>query len=232
MSPRSVRETPATDQVLMWAREAVSSPWFYAVLPAAACVDAFFPVVPSESLVITAGVYAATGGPNLAGAVACAAAGAFAGDHAAFWMGRTSRGRLMERLRPGSRRERAFGRASRALRRRGGLVLVVARDVPGGRTAVTMTMGASGCPGRRFAAFAAVAAVSWGSYGALVGYAGGRAFEDDPLRGLAAGLGLAVGITAVEGCRSALTRRRTPSDRCPARRDHDRAIHRKRVNGM
>ncbi|WP_267898960.1 DedA family protein [Thermomonospora amylolytica] len=197
------------DQVLVWVEGAVSSPWFYVALLVFACVDAFFPAVPSESLVITAGVYAASGEPSLAGAIVCAAAGAFAGDHVAFWVGRASRGRLEGRLRPGSRRERAFGWASRTLRRRGGLVLVVARYVPGGRTAVTVTMGASGYPGRLFALFAGVAAVSWGAYAALVGYVGGRAFEADPLRGLLAGFGLAVGITvAVETVRFAVARRR------------------------
>jgi membrane-associated protein len=120
------------DQVLVVVQGAVSSPWFYAALFAFACVDAFFPAVPSESLVITAGVYAASGEPDLVGVVA----GAFAGDHVASWVGRSSRARV-RRLRPRARRGRALGWAARTLERRGGLVLVlvVARYVPGGRTA-------------------------------------------------------------------------------------------------
>jgi membrane protein DedA with SNARE-associated domain len=91
---------------------------------------------------------------------------------------------------------------------RGGLILVVARYVPGGRTAVTVTMGAVGYRLRWFSLFAAVAAVSWGLYGALLGYVGGVAFEDDPVKGVAVGLGLALSVTAVvEGVRFVRRRR-------------------------
>ena len=38
---------------------AMGSPWVYLALCAFAAIDAFFPVVPSESLVISAGVFAA-----------------------------------------------------------------------------------------------------------------------------------------------------------------------------
>ena len=88
------------------------------------------------------------------------------------------------------------------------MILVVARYVPGGRTAVTLTMGAVGYRLRSFSLFAAVAAVSWALYGALLGYVGGVAFEDDPLKGVAVGLGLALGVTgAVEAVRFARRRR-------------------------
>ncbi|WP_192580378.1 hypothetical protein [Micromonospora sp. ALFpr18c] len=52
-------------------------------------------------------------------------------------------------------------------------------------------------PRRRFLAFDALAACSWGLYSALVGYLGGLAFEQDPLRGLLLGLGLALTVTAI-----------------------------------
>jgi membrane protein DedA with SNARE-associated domain len=87
--------------------------------------------------------------------------------------------------------------AGRGIAARGGLILVVARYVPGGRTAVTLTMGATRFPRRRFLAFDALAAVSWGVYSALVGYLGGLAFERDPVRGLLVGLGLALTLTVV-----------------------------------
>ncbi|WP_240809922.1 DedA family protein [Actinomadura sp. WMMA1423] len=188
---------------------AVTSPWFYLVLFAVAAVDGFFPVVPSESMVITAGVYAASGQPELAPVVVSAALGAFVGDHVSYLVGRRAGGRLVRGARPGTRRHGALGWARRTLAERGGLILVVARYVPGGRTAVTVTMGAVGFRLRSFSLFAAVAAVSWGVYGALLGYVGGVAFEDDPLKGVAVGLGLALGVTAaVEGVRLARRRRR------------------------
>jgi len=61
------------------------------------------PAVPSESLVITAGVFAATGEPILAGVIVAAALGAFAGDHVSYLRVRTAGGRLLARFRPGSR---------------------------------------------------------------------------------------------------------------------------------
>ncbi|MBB6395003.1 membrane protein DedA with SNARE-associated domain [Actinomadura coerulea] len=192
---------------------AVTSPWFYLVLFAVAAIDGFFPVVPSESMVITAGVYAASGQPELAPVVALAAAGAFLGDHVSYLVGRRAGGRLVRAARPGTRRHAALGWAGRTMAERGGLILVVARYVPGGRTAVTLTMGAVGFRLRSFSLFAAVAAVSWALYGALLGYVGGVAFEDDPLKGVAVGLGLALGVTAaVEVVRFARRRRRGPVD--------------------
>ncbi len=217
-----------TDAILDAAQALMSSPWIYLVLFGFAAIDAFFPVVPSESLVITAGVYAAAGEPNLAGVVAVAALGAFAGDHVSYLAGRFfRRARASARVRPGrevSRRRRrgrrAAERAERMLAERGGLILVVARYIPGGRTAVTVTMGAVRYPARAFAGFDVIAAISWGIYSALIGYLGGKAFEDNPLHGLLLGIGLALAVSAlVEGARYLRRRRRRPAPIAPARRE-------------
>ena len=187
---------------------AITSPWVYLALFAIAVLDGFFPVVPSETMVITAGVFAAGGDPDLAAVIGVAAAGAFVGDHISYWIGRRAGAGMVRRLRPGSRRHAAFTWAADALAVRGGLLLVVARYVPGGRTAATMTTGAVGFPARRFAMFDALAAGSWALYSALVGYLGGAAFEHDTLKGLAFGLGLAAGVTVlVEAARFLLRRR-------------------------
>ncbi|WP_307834478.1 DedA family protein [Paractinoplanes lichenicola] len=141
------------------------------------------------------GVFAAGGEPNLALVMTVAAIGAFCGDHIAYRIGRTVR------------RDR-FRWVERPLEKRGGLLLVVARYIPGGRTAVTMTMGAVRYPPRKFALFDALAAMSWAVYSATVGYVGGEAFEHDKLKGLLLGLGLAAGTTViVEAVRYGLRRR-------------------------
>lgn len=187
------------DAILAFTHDLMGSGWIYLLILAIAALDGFFPAVPSETLVITAGVFAALGDPNLYGAIAAAAAGAFLGDHVSWAIGRTAGGRLTRRLRPGTKRHATFAWAQRALADRGGLVLVVARYIPGGRTAVTLTMGAVGYPLRRFSGYAALAAVSWATYCGLVGYVGGRAFEDNPLKGVLLGIGLAMAVTvAVE----------------------------------
>jgi len=54
-----------------------------------------------------------------------------------------------------------------------------------------------------------VAATLWGTYSALVGYIGGSTFEDDPLKGLLLGFGVAVAVSAaVELARLVVRRRR------------------------
>ncbi|WP_121161741.1 DedA family protein [Micromonospora pisi] len=190
------------DAVLELLTRTMTSPWVYLAIFAIAVVDGFFPVVPSETAVITAGVFAATGGPDLLLVMAVAATGAFVGDHVSYLIGRTGGSRVTGRLRPGGRRYAAYTWARAALLDRGGLALIVARYVPGGRTAITVTMGTVGYPRRRFHLFDAVAACSWALYSALVGYLGGVAFEHDPIRGLLLGLGIAFTVTvAVEAVR-------------------------------
>ncbi|MFF0739329.1 DedA family protein [Streptomyces sp. NPDC004111] len=181
----------------------VTTPWVYVVLFAIAALDGFFPVVPSETLVITLGVFAAaTGDPSLPLVILVAALGAFTGDHISYAVGRTSGKKIFARLTPGSRTHKAYTRVGTLLEERGGLVLVVARYIPGGRTAATLTTGATGFPRRSFTRYDAVAASTWAVYSACLGYLGGAAFEDEPLLGVALGLGLAFSITVLhEGVR-------------------------------
>lgn len=186
-----------TDAIVGLVTDVMTSPWIYLVLFGLALLDGFFPVVPSETTVITAGVFAASGQPALLGVIAVATAGAFAGDHVSYLLGRTAGSRLLARAAPGTRKRIAFDWAARALAERGGMVLVAARYVPGGRTAATITTGMVGYPLRTFAAFDALAAASWGIYSALIGYFGGMAFENDPIKGLLLGLGIAVTIAAI-----------------------------------
>ncbi|MEA2223181.1 MAG: rane-associated protein [Solirubrobacteraceae bacterium] len=85
-----------------------------------------------------------------------------------------------ERARPGGRRRAGLDRARAAFGARGGVIIVVSRYVPAGRTAITLTAGAVGYRWSRFAMFGAVAATAWGTYAALIGYLGGAAFEHNP----------------------------------------------------
>ncbi|MDO3703945.1 DedA family protein [Micromonospora sp. C28SCA-DRY-2] len=205
------------DSVLDLLHQTMSSPWVYLALFTIAVVDGFFPVVPSETAVITAGVFAATGQPDLPAVIAVAAAGALVGDHVSYAVGRHGGGRLLARLPGDGRRRAAYEWARRGIATRGGLILTVARYIPGGRTAVTMTMGAARFPRRRFLVFDALAAGSWGVYSALVGYLGGLAFEQDPIRGLLLGLGLALTVTLVVEVTRWLVGRRRAAAAAPAR---------------
>jgi hypothetical protein len=64
-----------TDAIVALIEGALNSPWGLVALAALAAVDGFFPVVPSESLVVTADVFAAAGGQSLTLVIAAAALG-------------------------------------------------------------------------------------------------------------------------------------------------------------
>jgi membrane-associated protein len=187
---------------------ASASPWTYAVILGIAALDALLPLVPSEATVISAGVLAGTGDLHLAFVIAAGAVGAYAGDSSAYWLGRGLDDRLARRLFRGAKGMHRRAWAERALDRHGGPIIFGARFIPGGRTATTVTAGMLLMRWARFAVFAAIAAVGWASYAALLGYIGGRAFEDNPLWGLLLGFGIAaLTFLVVEGLRRARAHR-------------------------
>jgi membrane-associated protein len=184
------------------------SPWTYAFVLAIAAVDALFPLVPSETTAIAAGVLAGTGDLSIALVIAAASAGAFIGDTGSYGLGRALGDRFGSRLLPQKRR----AWAERALAARGGALIVGARFIPGGRTAVTLTAGLIAMAARRYVRLAALAAVLWASYASLLGYIGGRAFEEHPWWGLGIALGAAAALAlAVELLRRLVARLQRPA---------------------
>jgi membrane protein DedA with SNARE-associated domain len=171
-----------------------ASGWAYGIVFVLAVLDALLPVVPSETVVITAGVVAAAGGLNLALIIAAAACGAFAGDNAAFFIGRRFGGRATDRFFRGEKGRRSVKWAGSQLTERGGELIVVARFIPGGRTAVTLSAGTLGYPWRRFAVFDAAAALIWAAYATLLGYFGGKTFEGAAWKGLLLALTVAFAL--------------------------------------
>src|SRR4249919_2711449 len=154
-----------------------ASGWAYAIVFVFALLDALVPIVPSETAVITAGVVAASGDLSLELIIPAAAAGAFIGDNLAYLIGHRFGARATERFFSGEKARRRMDLAEEQLRERGGELIVVARFIPGGRTAVALSAGALGYRWRRFIAFDAVATLAWATYSALLGYYGGRTFE-------------------------------------------------------
>ncbi|SCE85535.1 DedA family protein [Micromonospora mirobrigensis] len=183
--------------VLDLLHQTVTSPWVYLVIIAVTAVDAFFPAVPGETVVITAAVFAAGGEPHLAGVIVAAAVGALAGDHVSYGIGRGGGAHRLARLPADSRRRSGSEWARRAVDRRGGMILTTARYVPGGRTAVTLTMGAVRYPLRSFFGYDLLACGTWALYCGLLGYFGGLAFERDPVKGLLVGVGLSVAVSGI-----------------------------------
>lgn len=185
------------DQVLLWIEQLMSSAWVYPAMLGMSLLDSLIPLFPSEAPLILGGVYAAsTGTPNLFGIMAAAAFGAWCGDHLTYLIGRRFAGSV-DRWPPRSRRGRAVAAARTLLRKRGGMALVVARFIPWGRIATTLVMGATRYPLRSFSAYDALGTVVWAAHGGLLGYLGGAAFRDEPVKGLVLGLALAVVVSAL-----------------------------------
>jgi membrane-associated protein len=178
--------------------------WVYLGLFALAAIDGVFPAVPSESAVISVGVVAATGDAELALVILAGALGALAGDHAAYALGRTFARR--------SRRRVALARAQDLLRRRGPSLLIVSRYIPGGRTATTLAAGSARLPLRTFTSVTALAGATWATTSALIGYLGGRAFEDQPLAGIAVGIAVSLVLATVVELAHRLRTRPAPTD--------------------
>jgi membrane-associated protein len=170
------------------------SPWTYAFLFGVAALDVVFPLVPSETSVILAGVIASTGDLILFAVILVAAGGAILGDNTAYAIGRTVGDRLVARFFAGERRKR-IDWAEKQVDERGGYLILVGRFIPGGRTAVTLACGLLEMRWRRFISFDVAAGLMWASYAALLGYFGGRAFEEQPWKGFIVAFVVALGIT-------------------------------------
>lgn len=167
------------------------SPWTYALILGLAALDVLFPVVPSETAVILAGVLAGTGHLSIELVLISAAVGAFIGDNSGYWVGRTAgKSRVAQRLLTGDRKAQV-DKAQAQVQERGGYFIIIGRFVPGGRTVVVLACGLLKLRWVRFMAFDAAAALIWAAQASLAGYFGGRAFEDNPWLGLLVGAGLA-----------------------------------------
>lgn len=187
------------------------SSWSYAIVFGVAAVDAFFPLVPSEATVITAGVLAGSGDLRITLVILAAATGALCGDNVSYWAGRIFGERIAERVFTGSRRVH-YDRAHRLVEERGAYIILVARFIPLGRTAVTFACGSLDWPWHRFIRYDAIAASIWASYAALLGYFGGKTFQDAPWKGLVAAFALALLVTGTIELVRHLRKRRTQSE--------------------
>lgn len=173
------------------------SDWSYLIVFAIAAIDAFFPAVPSEATAIAAGVVAGTGGLAVEVVILAAASGALVGDNLTFGGGHFLGERLNRRFLQGEKSRKRVLWARRMLDERGPYLIVVARFIPGGRTITMFTAGfVESFPWRRFVVFDLVACAIWGAYAVLLGYFGGRTFEEEPWKGLLLAFAIALAVTA------------------------------------
>lgn len=177
----------------------ICSPWLYVIVFVAVTVDGFFPVVPSETVVISLGALSATGSPHLPALLAVVVGGGVAGDRVCWALGRKAGGRIAD-----GKLAIARNRAEGALRRYGAVTILVGRFLPYGRTATGMVSGSARMPTGRFSLYSVLASVGWAIYVVGLGRLGGLAFSGNPLLGTACGLIIGMSLAAV----CALTERR------------------------
>ena len=179
--------------------DAVSgSNWSYLIVFTIAMLDAFFPIVPSEATAIAAGVVASTGGLKVGVVILAASLGAIAGDNISFALGHFLGARVERRFFTSEKSQKRLKWAQKTLDERGGYLIVVARFIPGGRTVTTFTAGfVETYPWRRFIVFDTIAGFIWGTYTVMLGYIGGKSFEEEPWKGLLLAFGIALAVTAV-----------------------------------
>ncbi len=162
-----------------WLKDFSSSPWFYLIIFVIAVLDSVLPIVPSETLVIIGGVSAGLGNLWIPLVIVVAASGAFIGDNMSYLIGREASDWVTRRQTRTDKGAARMAKIVEQVHERGGLLLITARFIPGGRTALTLSCGVTKQPRRWFIGWAAVAAVIWGNYAALLGFIGGKSFEDN-----------------------------------------------------
>ncbi len=171
------------------------SPVTYSLIVGVCAADAVLPLFPAETVVITAAVLASRGRLEIGLVVLAATVGAMIGDNCAYALGRSGLRRVVSRLLGSERNQQRLAWGRRQLQQRGAWIIIIARFIPGGRTATTYIAGTLGMPwARRFFPADTVAAILWALYSSALGYFGGTAFERNlwvPLL-IATGAGLLV----------------------------------------
>ena len=172
--------------------------WSYPAIFSVSMLDAFFPLVPSETVVITGGLLASSSDLQFPLVIACASAGAIVGDNISYGLGSWLGEHTIKRLFRREKARHAFAWAEKQLEERGFYIIVIARFIPGGRTAATFASGyVHGMSWRRFIVADVVAGLIWGSYAASLGYFGGKTFEEQPWKGLLLAFVVAIGIAGL-----------------------------------
>ncbi|MFI6348094.1 DedA family protein [Streptomyces sp. NPDC050560] len=181
------------------AQQAVGYPSLFLLV----LIGALVPVVPTGALVSSAAVVAWHRTPSspfgLLLVFATAAAAAFSGDVALYWLGRRGMGskngsRWLEAIRRRAPEER-LAQAQRRLAEHEVTVLVLSRLVPAGRIPVMLACLLARMPLRGFVRGNVPACVAWAVTYQLIGVLGGAVFAE-PWQGVALAVALTVLVSA------------------------------------
>ena len=180
-----------------WIDEFSANWWFLLIIFSVALLDSVLPIVPGETTVIAGGVAAGAGNQTLALVIFAGASGAFLGDNLAYAIGNRFEPRVRAWAARRPNRAARLDSSALQIKKRGGLLLITARFIPGGRTILTVSSGITQQPRVWFAAWVAVAGIIWATYAAGLGYLFGQAFEDSHALAFWLAFGTALSITAL-----------------------------------
>jgi membrane protein DedA with SNARE-associated domain len=196
----------AVTDATAWLEE-FSSQWqFLVIIFVIAFLDSVLPIVPSETMVIIGGVAAGVGEQPILAVIAAGAVGAALGDSSAYFIGARLRGLVKRRADRSAKLAARLEWADTQIVRRGGPLLVTARFIPGGRTALTVSCGVTGQPRPWFFGWVAVAVSIWATYAAVLGYVFGETFDHTTALILAFVTAIAINV-AIEVVRHRRARR-------------------------
>jgi membrane-associated protein len=183
------------DDFTSWLSDIGGEWWFPLLILVIAFLDSVVPIVPSETTVIIGGVAAGQGDQMLQLVIVAGAAGAFLGDNFAYVIGRRFTPWIERRAATRPKTAARLEWARRQIRTRGGPLLITARFIPGGRTALTVTSGITHQAHGWFAGWIAIAAVLWATYAAILGFVFGNRFKDNHTMAFLLAFGAALGMT-------------------------------------
>jgi membrane-associated protein len=134
--------------------------------------------LPGDSLLVTAGLFAAKGDLNIVWLNLALMAAAIAGDATGYWIGRRAGHALYSRPNSFFFRKQHLVKTHEFYEKHGGKTIVIARFVPIIRTFAPVVAGAAEMTYRQFALYNIAGGIGWVASMTLIGYFLGRAVPD------------------------------------------------------
>jgi membrane-associated protein len=134
--------------------------------------------LPGDSLLVTAGLFAAKGDLNIVWLNLALMAAAIVGDATGYWIGRRAGQALYRRPNSFFFRKQHLVKTHEFYEKHGGKTIVIARFVPIIRTFAPVVAGAAEMTYRQFAVFNIAGGIGWVASMTLTGYFLGRAIPD------------------------------------------------------
>jgi membrane-associated protein len=134
--------------------------------------------LPGDSLLVTAGLFAAKGDLNIVWLNLALMAAAIAGDATGYWIGRRAGQALYSRPNSFFFRKQHLVKTHEFYEKHGGKTIVIARFVPIIRTFAPVVAGAAEMTYRHFAVYNVAGGIGWVASMTLTGYFLGRAVPD------------------------------------------------------